>query len=49
MFNMRLWYDNKNIEENVMDNIGIRFRNCGKTTGLSLKIPITKTWSLNLR
>ena len=34
---MRLWYVNKNIEENVVDNIGIRCRNCVKTTDLYVK------------
>ena len=38
MFNMSMWYYNENIEENVVDNIGIRCNNCGKTTGLSVKI-----------
>ena len=37
MFNMRLWHDSKHIEENVVDNIGIRCSNGGKTTGLSVK------------
>ena len=36
-FKMRLWYVNKNIEENVVDNIGIRCRNCVKTTDLYVK------------
>ena len=44
MFNMRLWYDNVNIEENLVDNMGIRCSNCGKTTVLYMKIPITMTW-----
>ena len=47
MFKMCLWYDIENIEENVVDNIGIRCSNCVKTTGLSVKIKITKTWSIN--
>ena len=37
MVKMRLWYANKTFEENVMDNIGIRCINCGKTTDLSVK------------
>ena len=37
MLKMRLWYNNEYIEENVVGNIGIRCRNCGKTTGLSVK------------
>ena len=37
MFNMRLWYDNAILKKNVVDNIGIRCRNCIKTTGLSVK------------
>ena len=37
MFNIRLWYDNESFEGNVMDNIGIRCSNCGKTIGLSVK------------
>ena len=37
MFKMRLWYDNEIFEENVVDNIGIRWSNSGKTTGLSGK------------
>ena len=37
MFKMCLWYDIENIEENVVDNIGIRCSNCVKTTGLSVK------------
>ena len=37
MFNMRLWCDNENIEENVVRNIGISSINCGKTTGLYVK------------
>ena len=37
LLKMQLWYDNEKIEENVVDNIGIRYRNCGKTTGLSVK------------
>ena len=37
MFIMRLWYDNENVEDNVIDNIGIRCRNCVKTTVLSVK------------
>ena len=36
MFNMRLWYDKENCEENVVVNIAIRCRNCGKN-GLSMK------------
>ena len=36
-FNMCLWYDNENLEENMLDNIVIRCSNCGKTTGLSVK------------
>ena len=27
IFNMRMWYDNENLEENVLDNIGIRCSN----------------------
>ena len=30
MFEMSPWYDNENIEEKLVDNIGIRCRNCGK-------------------
>ena len=37
MFNMRLWCDNENIEENVVDNIGISSINFVKTTGLYVK------------
>ena len=37
MFKMRLWYDNKNSEETVVDDICIRYSHCGKTTGLSVK------------
>ena len=37
VFNMSLWYDNENLEENVVDNIGLRCSNCGKITSLSLK------------
>ena len=37
MFKMHTWYDNKNLEENVVDNIGIRCNNCVKTTGLYVK------------
>ena len=37
MFKMRLWYDNGNIEEDVVYNICIRCSNCGKRTGLSMK------------
>ena len=37
MFKVHLWYDNENLEENVVDNIGIRCSNCGKKTGLSVK------------
>ena len=48
MFKMCLWYDDENFEENGVDNIVIRCSNCGKTASLSVKIPITKTWSLNL-
>ena len=48
MFKMRMWYDNENLAENLVVNIGIRCSNCGKTTGLSVKIPITKTWFLKL-
>ena len=47
MFKMRLCYDNKNIEEHVVDNIGIRCSNCDKTTGLSVKIQIKNTRPLN--
>ena len=32
IFQMRLWYDKENIEENVVDIIYIRCSNCGKTT-----------------
>ena len=31
-FQMRMWYDKENIEENVVDIIYIRCSNCGKTT-----------------
>ena len=31
------WYDNGNLQENVVDNICIRCRNFGKTTVLSKK------------
>ena len=34
MFNICLWYDNKKIEESVVNT---RFKNCGKTTDLSVK------------
>ena len=34
---MRLWYDNENNEENVVDNIGIECSSCGKITGISVK------------
>ena len=37
MFKMRLWYDNENFEENVMNNIVIRCRNYGKTNVLVVK------------
>ena len=37
MFKMSLWYDNDNIEDIVVYNIGIRCSNCGKTNGLSVK------------
>ena len=37
MFNMSLWYDNKNLEKNVVDNICIRCINCGETIGSSVK------------
>ena len=37
IFQMRLCYDQENHEENVVDNIGIRCRNCGKTTCLYVK------------
>ena len=30
MFDMPLWYDNENLEENVVCNIGIKCRNCEK-------------------
>ena len=36
-FNMRLWYEKENLEENVVNNISIRCINCGKTTGLYVK------------
>ena len=35
---MSMWYDKENLEENVVENITIRCINCGKTTGLSMKI-----------
>ena len=38
ILNICLWYDNVNLEENVVDNIGIKCSNCGKTTGLYKKI-----------
>ena len=34
---MRLWYDDENLEEKVVDIIGIGCSNCGGNTGL-LKI-----------
>ena len=37
MIKMRLWYDNENLEENVMDRIGIRCSNYGKKTISSVK------------
>ena len=37
MFKMRLWYDNKNIDGNMVDNIVIRSSNCRKATALSVK------------
>ena len=37
IFKMRLWYDNKNSEETVVDDICIRYSHCGKTTGLPVK------------
>ena len=37
VFNMRLWYDNENLEENMVDNIGIMCSHCEETTGLSVK------------
>ena len=46
---MRLWYDSENIEDNVVNNIGIRCRNSRKTTGLSVKThTFTNTLSLNV-
>ena len=36
-FQMILWHDYKNIEENVVVNIAIRCMNCVKITGLSVK------------
>ena len=37
IFKMRLWHDNENIEENLVDNIGILCSNSVKTTGLSIR------------
>ena len=31
MFNMRLWDDNESLKKNVVNIIGTRCRNCGKT------------------
>ena len=31
---MHMWYYEENLEENMVDNIGIRCSNCGKTIGL---------------
>ena len=38
----RIWYDKEKNEENMVANIGIRCRNCGKITGFSAEINIYK-------
>ena len=37
IFNMCLCYDNEFFKENMVNNIGIRCSNCGRTTGLYMK------------
>ena len=37
IFKMRLWYDKENLEKNVVENVSIMCRNCGKKTGLYLR------------
>ena len=38
MFQLRLFYDKHNEEENVVEAIAIRCRHCNKDTGLFIKI-----------
>ena len=37
MLPMIFWYDKESLEENMVENISTRCRNCVKETGLSMK------------
>ena len=36
MFKIRIWYDKRIVHEQVPDDLGIMYINCGKTIGCSL-------------